>query len=589
VQARLDARPGVSPTAARRATLEDVRPRLRALLVVGALLALSHSAAASAAPIPSDFFGVSSPDLIGLTPSERVPILADQRAAGVRLLRQLFDWSEIEATKGSYTWTATDSFMASAARSGMEVLPVVLFSPTWASSCPSYSAPKLCPPADNANYGAFLVTLIGRYGPDGTFWRDNPSVPKLPVSAWQIWNEPNFPAYWGTPDAAAYARMLNAVAPLIRAADPHAEIVSAGMPDSLIRTAVRLVPYVNAMYAAGAKGSFDSLALHIYDDTADSAVGLVEQVRAIMNANGDNAVPIWVTEWGWASAGAPGRFTTDLAGQATNVDSLMGQLVARHEELNIRGLVQYMWHDGAPQSDTSQGWPYHLGLVFQDYTHKPSYEAFRNRTIDTTPPDTVVSGAPAGTVLPGPQTISFSASEAGSDLDCSLDGAQLSPCASPYAVPTLPLGVHTFSVRATDPYGNVDPTPAATQWIAAVPPPVYDPRAVQASARSMAKSLGRLDLRKLAKKKSVTLGMLWPGPGLMSVVMKSSGKTMGRGASALGGAGQGSVTVRFTSTGRRLLKRAKRLRVTLSQTFDPSAFGSATLSSSAGVTLKRRR
>jgi len=135
----------------------------------------------------------------------------------------------------------------------------------------------------------------------------------------------------------------------------------------------------------------------------------------------------------------------------------------------------------------------------------------------------------------------------------------------------------------------VDPTPAGARWVAAVPPPVYDPRAVQASASSMAKSLGKLDLRRLAKKKSVTLSTLWPGPGLMTVAMTSGGKTIGRGSSALGAAGQGSVNVRFTSTGRKLLKRAKRLRVTLSQTFDPSAFGSATLNSSASFTLKKRR
>jgi hypothetical protein len=566
-----------------------VRSRLRALLLLGALLALSHSATASAAPIPSDFFGVSSPELIWATPAAREPVLADQRAAGVRLIRQLFDWSAIEPTKGDYSWSSTDSFMTSAAKADMEVLPVVLYSPTWATSCPSYSAPRQCPPADNADYGAFLVTLINRYGPTGSFWRNNPSLPKRPITAWQIWNEPNFPSFWGTPDAAAYARMLIAVAPLIRAADPHAEIVTAGMPDSLVRTAARLVPYINALYAAGAKGSFDSLALHIYNDSPDSAVGLVEQVRGIMNANGDGAVPIWVTEWGWASSGAPGRYTTDLAGQAADVDALMGELVARHEELNVRGLVEYMWHDGSPQSDTGDGWANHLGLVFQDYTHKPAWDAFRHRAIDTTAPDTVVSGAPAGTVLPGPQTITFSATEAGSDIDCSLDGAPYSACTSPYSVPTLPVGVHSFQVRATDPYGNVDPSPAGARWVAAMPPPVYTPRAVQASAGAMAKSLGKLDLGRLAKQKSVALSMLWPGPGVMTVVMQAGGKTIGAGSKARGGAGQSSVTLRFTSAGRKLFKRSKRLRVTLSQTFDPSAFGSATLTSSAGFTLKKKR
>jgi polysaccharide biosynthesis protein PslG len=567
-----------------------VRPRLRALLLVGVLLALSHSAAASAAPIPSDFFGVSSPELISRTPAQRAPVLADQRTAGVRVIRQLFDWSAIEPTKGTFSWTSTDSFLTSAARAGTEVLPVVLYSPTWASSCPSATTPRQCRPADNADYGAFLVTLIGRYGPDGSFWRSNPSVPKLPITAWQIWNEPNFPSFWGgAPNAAEYADMLKAVAPIIRAADPHAEIVSAGMPDSLVRTAIRLVPYVTDLYANGVKGTFDDMGLHLYNNTPDLAVGLVDQTRAIMNANGDNAVPIWVTEWGWASSGAPSRFTVDLPGQAANVDALMGAIVARHTELNVRGLAEYLWRDGTPQSNVTDVWSNHLGMVFDDYTHKPSYDAFRNRAIDTTPPDTILSSAPAGTVLPGPQSIAFSADQAGSDLDCSLDGAAFSACSSPYSVPTLPLGVHTFQVRATDPYGNVDPTPAAAQWVAAVPPPVYDPRAVQASAHSMARTLGTLDLRKLAKKKSVTLRLSWPGPGLMTVVMKASRKTIGRGAGSLGGSGQGALQVRFTSTGRKLLKRSKRLRVTLSQTFDPSALGSATLNSSASFTLKQRR
>jgi hypothetical protein len=579
-----------SPPAASRVTLKAVHFRVPGLALAAALVtAVSCSAAAKAAPLPGDFFGVSSPELINLSPAQRAPILADQRAAGVRLLRQLFDWSQIEATKGSYSWDSADSLMASSARAGMEVLPVVLYSPTWASSCPSYSSPKLCPPADFGDFADFFVKLIGRYGPSGTFWSDNPTVPKMPITAWQVWNEPNFPAYWGTPDAAAYARMLNTVAPAIRAADPHAEVVSAGMPDSLVRTAVRLVPYVTALYANGAKGSFDALALHIYDDTPDDAVGLVEQVRAIMNANGDNSVPIWVTEWGWASAGAPSRFATDLAGQAANVDALMGTLVARHEELDIRGLVEYLWHDGSPQSDTSQGWPYHLGLVFQDYTHKPSYDAYLGRAIHTDPPETTITLAPTGTVTPGPEGVAFQSSEAGSDFECSVDGGAFAACATPYDLGTPAIGIHTFRVRATDPYGNVDPSPALAAWAVAVPPPVYDPALVQTDAHAVAHTLGKLDLRKLAHKTQVALRLSWPGPGTITVALTSSGKTIGRGAATLTGPGKGSLNVRFTSFGRRLIKRGKRMRVVLNETFDPSIAGSNTVTSTAVCILKAKR
>ncbi len=53
----------------------------------------------------------------------------------------------------------------------------------------------------------------------------------MPVTSWQIWNEPNFPVYWGgKPNATAYARMVIAAAAGIRAVDPNAYIVSAGLP-----------------------------------------------------------------------------------------------------------------------------------------------------------------------------------------------------------------------------------------------------------------------------------------------------------------------------------------------------------------------
>src|SRR5436190_7970019 len=84
------------------------------LLALAALLPLAPRAAA--APLPSDFFGVSSPDVVPMTASQRDATMADQRAGGVRLLRQLFDWDQIERNEGTYDFSAIDGFMASAAR-----------------------------------------------------------------------------------------------------------------------------------------------------------------------------------------------------------------------------------------------------------------------------------------------------------------------------------------------------------------------------------------------------------------------------------------------------------------------------------------
>lgn len=106
----------------------------------------------------------------------------------------------------------------------------------------------------------------------------------------------------GAPNAAEYAELLKAAAPYIRAAEPNAEIVSAGVPSSYLSGAVPMTDYLEGMYAAGAQGSFDTLGLHIYCETPACAIGLVESARA-MNAHGDEGAPIWVTETGWANAG----------------------------------------------------------------------------------------------------------------------------------------------------------------------------------------------------------------------------------------------------------------------------------------------
>jgi hypothetical protein len=539
-----------------------------AIVALALALVLSQAGNAAAAPIPSDFFGVSSPDLIGQSSDARAAILADQRAAGVRLLRQLFDWHEIEADQGQYDWAALDSFMASAASSGMKVLPVVLYSPQWASSCPGDTDFDRCPPADPADLGNFVVTAIHRYGPNGSFWANNPTVPKDPITAWQLWNEPAIRSYWPSgPDPAEYVDLLKGAVPLIREADPKAEIVGAGIPDSTSTGAVPMADYVSGMYAAGLKGLVDDVAIHLYDDDPAGAIQLVEQTRATMNANGDSATPIWATEFGWASAGKPNRFVTDLAGQAANLQSLISQLVARHEELGIRGVAEYDWHDASAQSNTTDVWELHLGLVDVNYAHKPAYGAFQSVAVDTTPPDTAIVSAPSGTVAPGPLTVSFSSTQPGSDFQCNLDGAGWGACASPLDLGSLSLGSHALSVRATDPYGNTDPIPAAALWLVAQPGSGVKPaiKAPVLRLNGLAKQLRRLSPRKRQLKVSV----LWPAAGRITLTLRAHGIQLARGTRLVRHRGRATLVLKVSSRGRRLLVRSGRLPVVLREQFKP--------------------
>jgi hypothetical protein len=85
-------------------------------------------------------------------------------------------------------------------------------------------------------------------------------------------------------------------------------------------------------------------------------------------------------------------------------------------------------------------------------------------TIDTAPPETSIDAAPADPTSQTSATFAFSATEAGSTFECRLDGASFAPCSSPKSYAGLATGVHTFDVRALDPAGNTDPSPATHTW-----------------------------------------------------------------------------------------------------------------------------
>ena len=96
---------------------------------------------------------------------------------------------------------------------------------------------------------------------------------------------------------------------------------------------------------------------------------------------------------------------------------------------------------------------------------------------DRTPPDTVMTSAPTGTVATPNVTFQFMATEAGSSFQCRLDSGVWVPCASPEAYLAVADGAHAFDVRATDPTGNTDPTPATDAFTVEVATPAPLPPA----------------------------------------------------------------------------------------------------------------
>jgi hypothetical protein len=90
---------------------------------------------------------------------------------------------------------------------------------------------------------------------------------------------------------------------------------------------------------------------------------------------------------------------------------------------------------------------------------------------DTTPPETTIASGPSGTVTSQSASFYFSSADSSAAFQCRMDAETWSGCSSPKSYSALAAGGHTFSVKAYDKAGNVDPTPAVRTWTVEPPPP----------------------------------------------------------------------------------------------------------------------
>jgi RNA polymerase sigma factor (sigma-70 family) len=100
---------------------------------------------------------------------------------------------------------------------------------------------------------------------------------------------------------------------------------------------------------------------------------------------------------------------------------------------------------------------------------KPATVTWTYVPLDTTPPTVGFTSAPPASTIETTAMFQFQSSEPAT-FECSLDGAGFATCTSPASTPTLALGRHTFSVRATDEAGNTSAT-ATHSWTVVAPLP----------------------------------------------------------------------------------------------------------------------
>ena len=337
--------------------------RVASAFVLGMLTCVLPAPAAAATPDQA-FFGMQT----FTHPSQRD--VAMMRRGGVGILRAVLDGG-IMAAPDPARWAAYDALMASAARERIEVLPVLIGIP---GSRPRINHPRTR--TQRTVWGRFVRGVATRYGRGGTFWAAHPGLEPNPITAYQVWNEPNLPAYWRPRhDAAGYLRLVRLTRARLRAVDPNATIVLAGLPDSRLGTP--MLDYVRAVYAQpGARRLFDVVALNPYSAGAPGVLEKLNQVRALMDRRGDHDTPIWVTEIGWATGGPRSPFSTTRRGQADRIDQTFRALIAARARLRLERLIVYGLQDRAYGATERPWWGPRVGLFDMAGWPKPAWRTF---------------------------------------------------------------------------------------------------------------------------------------------------------------------------------------------------------------------
>jgi hypothetical protein len=324
------------------------------LLAIALLLLAAAPAQAAQREVPPGFMGVMADGpLLDPASVDLAREGALMREDGVEAIRVAVYWSELQpARDGAIDWTTTDRIFAVAAANGLRVLPVMLRAPAWAREV---RADMASPPRGDAAYAAFLTALVGRYGPQGTFWTARPDLPRSPQRQWQVWNEPNIDTYWSSPRpfAARYVRLLRASYRALKAADPGSEVVLAGFANFSWRA-------LADAYRAGARRWFDVAAVHPFSGRLENVLKIVRLTREAMARNGDRRKGLIISELTWPSAKGRTRntigFETTEAGQAARLRNAYAALLRIRRSARVRQIFWYTWLSADRDSPNSFSW-----------------------------------------------------------------------------------------------------------------------------------------------------------------------------------------------------------------------------------------
>ncbi|HYS28126.1 MAG TPA: hypothetical protein VEQ12_01305 [Candidatus Limnocylindria bacterium] len=301
-----------------------------------------------------------------------IPLL---QQLNVAMVRMEFPWWAIEKTaKGAFDWTRADYIVSHVTAAGLQLEPVLVWTPDWASpgftnpsvSCvnPSNLQTKPSTPPSAQDFGDFVRAIVSRY--------------KASVHYWEMWNEPDVAGgqYFAGSGADYATHVLVPGYAAAHAADLSAQVVFGGpsSPD---------VTYIGSVLSAGGAGHFDIMSYHAYAGTLTPTAVLSGAQNVVGQAAGK---PLWVGEWGFKDTTGTGQQQVMTAVLTVSSPLAMAQWYELRDDYSMAG----------PSTICVAGtW----GLTDHSYNKKVSFATFAALGTSSPPP----TPTPTPSLLPAGQ------------------------------------------------------------------------------------------------------------------------------------------------------------------------------------------
>jgi MYXO-CTERM domain-containing protein len=281
--------------------------------------------------------------------------LDEAARAGFKWARTDLFWDWVETSPGFYDFGGFDTFFDALDARGMK--PIFILDHGNALYC---EGPPSTLDAQTA-FAAFALAAAKHFAGRG--------------ARFEIWNEPNNASFWPpTPDPLAFSGLAQVAASAVHTGDPTARVITGGISWFDF-------DYLGAELRDGAATHADAVGVHPYrgtDPPETLPAHVVEANLAIGDdATLDSALPLWDTEWGYASSQF-GAGDSEPARQRQAVFAARRMLAAR-----LVGFPLAVWYDLRDDGTTPELDEENFGLLTKAGSEKPAYLALQTLNEET--------------------------------------------------------------------------------------------------------------------------------------------------------------------------------------------------------------